>query len=108
MPPLSKAWKPQSPRDKLVVGTTPPKIGDKTTPQNLFLAIFHPWVVLCHLGLVLSSHLGGCFYGPGGYHPFGVVLSPLFRGGFIPPPIGCGVVTLLSGGLGSMAHLYLK
>ena len=79
-------------------------MGDKTTPNPLFWPFLTPGVVLCHLGVVLSPLLQGWVYPPKGvvlsphlviwggfYHPFGVVLSPIF-GDFIPLLAGGGGV----------------
>ena len=92
-------------------------MGDKTNP-NPFFGHFWPlgwfyatWGWLCPFGgggvispkgwftLRLFTGEGG-----GGYHPFGVVLSPIF-GDFIPP-LGGGVVTF-SGGE-RLVHLYVN
>ena len=72
------------------------RLGDKLAPSP-FLSIFDPWdgVIPPYRGAVLSPQRGGCIPPRGGgYHPFRVVLSPLFGSGF-PPPLGRG-----GGGLG--------
>ena len=79
-------------------------MGDTTTPNPPFWPFLTHGVVLCHLGVVFPPQWGWVYPPPPhlvifweGYHPFGVVLSPLF-GDFIHllgGGGGGGVVTLL-------------
>ena len=72
-----------------------PKWGMKAPPTR-FVAIFDPQGVFIPPKGWLYPPI--CFLG-GGYHPFGVVLSPLF-GDFTPPPRWAGRLSPFLGGEG--------